>query len=91
MTSTAPGLDFLVRKDDWHETKFVDEAEPGALAPGRVRFRVDRFAVTANNITYAVAGDMLGYWGVLEWREHTSSMRANQNRDGHAHQHRCAK
>ncbi|MBW2241092.1 MAG: DUF2855 family protein [Deltaproteobacteria bacterium] len=62
MTSTAPGLDFLVRKDDWHQTKFVDEAEPGALAPGRVRFRVDRFALTANNITYAVAGDMLGYW-----------------------------
>ncbi|MCP5055333.1 MAG: DUF2855 family protein [bacterium] len=62
MTSTAPGLDFLVRKDDWHETKFVEQAEPDALAPGRVRFRVDRFAVTANNITYAVAGDMLGYW-----------------------------
>ena len=29
---------------------------------GQVVFRVDRFALTANNITYAVAGDMLGYW-----------------------------
>jgi NADPH:quinone reductase-like Zn-dependent oxidoreductase len=27
-----------------------------------VRLRVDRFAVTANNITYAVFGDVLGYW-----------------------------
>ncbi len=32
------------------------------LAPGQVLFRVDRFALTANNITYAVAGDVLGYW-----------------------------
>jgi hypothetical protein len=27
-----------------------------------VLFRVDRFAFTANNISYALAGDMLGYW-----------------------------
>ncbi len=27
-----------------------------------MRLRIDRFAITANNITYAVFGDMLGYW-----------------------------
>jgi hypothetical protein len=32
------------------------------LEPGQVRLRIDRFALTANNITYAVAGDMFGYW-----------------------------
>jgi hypothetical protein len=32
------------------------------LADGQIRLRVDRFAVTANNISYAGAGDLLGYW-----------------------------
>jgi hypothetical protein len=40
----------------------VHVAELQALAPGQVRFRIDRFAVTANTVTYAVAGDVLGYW-----------------------------
>ena len=35
----------------------------GELAPGEVRLRIDRFALTANTITYAAMGDMLGYWG----------------------------
>ncbi len=37
-------------------------AEVAPLEAGQVRLRIDRFALTANNITYAVAGDMLGYW-----------------------------
>lgn len=32
------------------------------LAPGAVRLRIDSFAVTANNVTYAVLGDAFGYW-----------------------------
>jgi hypothetical protein len=32
------------------------------LAPGHARLRVQSFAVTANNVTYAVIGDMFGYW-----------------------------
>ncbi len=59
--TTDHGLDFLVKKDDWAQTRFVEGPVP-ELAPGQVLFRVDRFAFTANNITYAVAGDMLGYW-----------------------------
>lgn len=39
------------------------QAEPLAtLAPGEVRLRIDRFAVTANNVTYAAIGHTLGYW-----------------------------
>jgi NADPH:quinone reductase-like Zn-dependent oxidoreductase len=55
------GLDFLVNKTEWQKHRFDDAAvpEPG---PGQVLFRVDRFAFTANNISYALAGDMLGYW-----------------------------
>ena len=50
----------------------VERADPGssrtvteerlALSHGQVRFGIDSFALTANNVTYAVAGDMLGYW-----------------------------
>jgi NADPH:quinone reductase-like Zn-dependent oxidoreductase len=55
------GLDFLVNKTDWKQHRFVDTPVP-ELADGQVLFRVDRFAFTANNISYALAGDMLGYW-----------------------------
>jgi hypothetical protein len=58
----ANHLDFLVNRDDWHTTKFVEGAEPAELAPGQVLFRIDRFAFTANNISYALSGDMIGYW-----------------------------
>jgi NADPH:quinone reductase-like Zn-dependent oxidoreductase len=50
-----------VNRTNHGETRRIEEnVEP--LEPGQVRLRVDRFALTANNITYAVAGDMLGYW-----------------------------
>jgi NADPH:quinone reductase-like Zn-dependent oxidoreductase len=55
------GLDFLVDKTDWKQHRFDDAAVPD-LADGQVLFRVDRFAFTANNISYALSGDMLGYW-----------------------------
>ena len=38
---------------------------PTALAPlatGAVRLAIESFSVTANNVTYAVVGDMFGYW-----------------------------
>ncbi len=36
-----------------------------ALQPGQSRLRVDAFGLTANNVTYAVFGDMLRYWEVF--------------------------
>jgi NADPH:quinone reductase-like Zn-dependent oxidoreductase len=54
-------LVFEVQKTDWKQTRFVEGPVP-ELAPGQVLFRLDRFALTANNITYAVAGDGIGYW-----------------------------
>jgi hypothetical protein len=51
-----------VDRQDHARTRIVEEAA-GALAPGRVRLRIERFALTANNVTYASVGDMLDYWG----------------------------
>lgn len=51
-----------VNKADWAQTRLVEESL-GPVGEGEVLLRVDRQALTANNISYAGAGDSLGYWG----------------------------
>jgi len=53
---------FEVDRQDFRTTRVIDDA-PTVLDPGQVRLRIERFAFTSNNISYAVAGDMLDYWG----------------------------
>ena len=50
-----------VRRDDLASFELA-EAEPRELAEGEAELLVERFALTANNITYGVFGDQLGYW-----------------------------
>ncbi len=50
-----------VRKGELHEAR-VSEEEQVSLADGQARLMVDSFGLTANNITYAVFGDMMSYW-----------------------------
>jgi len=60
----AESVDFIVNKNDLRQTAFVpgrDSAE-SALEPGQVLLHVDRFAFTANNITYGAIGELIGYW-----------------------------
>lgn len=57
--------EFQIRKDNFTKHRVVDAtpADDGSeLADGDIRVKIERFAFTANNITYAVAGDQLGYW-----------------------------
>ena len=54
-------MDFEVGRDDLHRTRVVD-APPGPLAAGEARLEVRRFGFSANNITYGVFGDAMGYW-----------------------------
>ena len=61
-TTMTESQDFTIRRNDWGACKFVPVAIPSELEQGKVEFRVDRFAMTANNITYAQVGDMIGYW-----------------------------
>lgn len=53
---------FEVRRDDWTRTRVVEAPLPD-LRAGEVLLRVDRFALTSNNVTYAAMGDALDYWG----------------------------
>ena len=50
-----------IKRDALSESRIVESALP-ALGDGEVRLRIESFSVTANNVTYAVVGDMFGYW-----------------------------
>lgn len=56
---------FQIRKDDFMTQRLVtlsaQEQRPD-LAESEIRLAVASFSFTANNITYAAAGDKLGYW-----------------------------
>jgi hypothetical protein len=39
------------------------------LGKGKVRLKIQSFSVTANNITYAIIGDMFGYWNFFSARD----------------------
>ncbi|PKQ03703.1 MAG: DUF2855 domain-containing protein [Alphaproteobacteria bacterium HGW-Alphaproteobacteria-11] len=61
---TAATKDFIVNRADLSKSKWVSGPAPEdiALDEGQVLVEIEKFAFTANNITYAVAGDMLNYW-----------------------------
>jgi len=54
-------MDVYIDRADLHRGEIVETHAP-ALEPGQARLRVDAFALTANNVTYAAIGDMLQYW-----------------------------
>ena len=59
-----------VKRNAIDQAQIVTEDLP-PLGDGEVRLRIESFSVTANNVTYAVAGDAFGYWnffpGQAEW------------------------
>ena len=58
-----------VRKDDWRKTRVFTQALDRELVANEVLLKADRLALTANNISYASAGDSLGYWGFFPAEE----------------------
>lgn len=55
--------EFQVRKDNLVQNRLVDTSVSGEdITEGSIIVQTDCFAFTSNNITYGVAGDMLGYW-----------------------------
>ncbi|MEO9634153.1 MAG: DUF2855 family protein [Parasphingorhabdus sp.] len=60
-----------VKKDDLVQSEWHDSDVP-VLADGQILLAVEKYALTANNITYAAVGDGFGYWnffptGDNEW------------------------
>jgi hypothetical protein len=56
--------DFIVARDEFARCKFIETSIPSIteLPDEALLVKVDRFAFTANNITYAMLGDQLKYW-----------------------------
>lgn len=53
--------EFIVRKDNLAEAR-ISAREAPPLQDGEILVKVDRFALTANNVTYGVVGERIGYW-----------------------------
>ncbi len=53
---------FQIVKTKIEKSNIVDSSADKALEDKAIKVKIEKFAVTSNNITYAVAGDKLGYW-----------------------------
>jgi NADPH:quinone reductase-like Zn-dependent oxidoreductase len=51
-----------VDRKNLRNTRIVSSALP-SLGEGEVLVAIDQFAVTSNNVSYAITGDTIGYWG----------------------------
>ncbi|MBJ7353752.1 MAG: DUF2855 family protein [Thermoleophilaceae bacterium] len=75
-----PITDFLVARDDIARTKTAAREFP-VLGDGEVLLELERFGLSANNITYATLGDAMGYWRFFPAEEGWGSVPVW----GHAH------
>ena len=57
MTATELWVD----RTNFRNTRIVEASQP-ELGEGEIRVAIDKFAITSNNVGYAVSGDMIGYW-----------------------------
>lgn len=58
---TVSGMNFEIDRTDLHRTRTVAPV-PTDLGAGQARLAVRRFGFSANNVTYAVFGDLMAYW-----------------------------
>ena len=63
--TTDPGHRLLIARSDLQRVQFQSDPDAPAarpLADGEARLAIEHFALTANNITYAVFGEVMKYW-----------------------------
>ncbi|HEX2392771.1 MAG TPA: DUF2855 family protein [Solirubrobacterales bacterium] len=60
--------DLLVKRDDLRRCR-IAASEPPEPGPGQALLRVERFGMTANNVTYAVMGEAMRYWDFFPAQE----------------------
>jgi len=54
-------MDIVINHDNLRDVTAIDR-DTVPLAPGELRLAIERFGLSANNITYAVMGDAMSYW-----------------------------
>jgi len=63
MSESDPALQLLVNRQNLRSTGIgPDPDAQRALAEGQARLRIESFALTANNISYATFGEAMKYW-----------------------------
>lgn len=65
-------IEFQVKKENPSVHRIVECPEQ-PLSKGEIRLKVDKFSFTANNLTYAAAGNSLGYWHFFPAAENTEN------------------
>ncbi|MEM1434407.1 MAG: DUF2855 family protein [Pseudomonadota bacterium] len=51
-----------VHRKDISQSRAIVDVESRTLDDGEIRVVIDRLGLSANNVSYAAAGEMLGYW-----------------------------
>jgi len=51
-----------INRENYRDTRAVTREAP-SLAEGEVLMKIEKFGLTSNNVSYAVSGDVIGYWG----------------------------
>jgi Protein of unknown function (DUF2855) len=54
--------DFLVSRADLKVTRFISSPASVTLKPDEILLKIEHFAFTSNNVTYAAFGDAMNYW-----------------------------
>lgn len=67
-STTPETYNFIVNKSQLRETE-LEQTTLTEIVDGEVLLEIERFALTSNNITYGVAGDMLNYWQFFPCKE----------------------
>ena len=63
VTDEEGSVHLEIDRSDIRTTRVADTVAPSTAAPGTVVMRVESFALTSNNVSYALSGDFLDYWG----------------------------
>ena len=65
--------EFQIQKTNITKSRIVsNDLTKTPLSTGQVLVKIDKFALTANNITYAVVGEKIGYWQFFPPHSHSS-------------------
>ena len=55
--------EFQTLKSDLNTTRLIEiDSKNLELGDGEITVKIEKFSFTSNNITYGVAGDLIGYW-----------------------------
>jgi len=54
---------FEIERRDIRHSRWATTLAPATLSAGEVLLTLERAALTSNNVSYALSGDMLDYWG----------------------------